>query len=166
VHRGHRWLTAWAALAAVASCRSISTRTLRDTEGRTVTARCDRDGRCNFEQNSGPKSPRGDGFALHSPGRLVALCDVVGGAPPDVRDCRALECTSDDACPPGHGLRDGKCLNGLCIEPMNAQGPDDAVLLCLAGKGLGRDQPRQVEAYAMGLNCGTPCVVPKPCRQP
>jgi hypothetical protein len=38
-------------------------------------------------------------------------------------------------------------------------------MLCLWGKGLGRDTPKQVERLSMALNCGTPCKVPAPCRQ-
>jgi hypothetical protein len=39
-------------------------------------------------------------------------------------------------------------------------------MLCLAGSGLGSEQARQVERYALGMNCGAPCKVPAPCRQP
>ena len=149
-------------------CRRISTRTLTDTEARTFKAECDREGVCSIEQTGGPRAAKAAAFAVHAPGRLVALCDVAaaGAKPESTKDCRAIECKAGTDCPPGHGLRDGSCLNGLCIEPENPLGADDAVLLCLAGKGLGHDEPRQVEAYAMGLNCGSPCRVPRPCRQP
>jgi hypothetical protein len=38
-------------------------------------------------------------------------------------------------------------------------------MLCLAGTGLGHAEAKQVERYALGLNCGAPCVVPKPCER-
>lgn len=56
-------------------------------------------------------------------------------------------------------------MGGLCIEPTHDIASADAVMLCLAGTGLGHDQARQVERYALGLNCGTPCSVPKPCER-
>jgi hypothetical protein len=39
-------------------------------------------------------------------------------------------------------------------------------MLCLAGTGLGRETPAQVERYALALNCGNPCRIPTPCAQP
>jgi hypothetical protein len=39
-------------------------------------------------------------------------------------------------------------------------------MLCLAGTGKPGNTPLQVQRYAMALNCGSPCKVPAPCRQP
>ena len=156
------------ALLVVSGCRRVSERTLRDTEGRVFTATCDRDQRCKVVQNSGSK--RGDGrteVALSSNGRLIGLCDVRPEAEPDSpAECRALVCESDDDCPPGHGMKDGQCLEGYCSDAAKEVAPSDAVMLCLAGTGLGREQPRQVERYALALNCGSPCRVPAPCKKP
>lgn len=161
------WL-AVAVAVAVVGCKRISERTLTDTEGRTFRAKCDREGSCELSRASAePVSPDKTGLVIHATGRLVTLCDVgPSKQPADVTDCRALVCEKDDQCPPSHGLRDGACVSGLCTEPSNGIGRDDAIMLCLAGTGLGKSEQNQVDRYAMALNCGTPCLIPKPCRQP
>jgi hypothetical protein len=155
-------------LVSLPACRRISQRTLKDTENRTFSAECDREGVCKLARQSGdPVSPDKAELAIHSPGLIVAMCDVApGGTPGAASDCRALTCKEDSDCPPSHGIKDGTCVNDLCIEPSQSVGVDDAVMLCLAGTGLGRSAPGQVDRYAMALNCGTPCRVPAPCRQP
>jgi hypothetical protein len=155
-------------LLGLGGCKSSSERQLVDTERRHFTAKCQRTGECALSQISGDKRP-GDktALALVRVGRLVGICDVVPGRGPDTpADCRALVCQSDSDCPPGNGLKDGNCLNALCTDPAQALNAQDSVMLCLAGSGLGNEQARQVERYALGLNCGTPCKVPSPCRQP
>jgi hypothetical protein len=148
-------------------CRRVSERTLRDTEGRVFLATCDRDQKCKIEQKSGPK--RDDGkteVTIGASGRLIGLCDVVpDGEPESPADCRALLCEEDDDCPPGHGMKDGQCLEGYCSDAAKEIASADAVMLCLAKTGLGRQQPRQVERYALALNCGSPCRVPAPCKR-
>ena len=155
-------------LAFGASCRSISERRLQDTEGREFSARCERSGACTLTQSSGLKRSDGKtGQALLQTGRVIGICDVEPGqAPGAPSDCRALVCQSDSDCPPNHGLKDGQCLNALCVDSAQTLDSSDSVMLCLAATGLGRDQPRQVERFALGLNCGVPCKVPAPCRQP
>lgn len=157
-----------AVLVASSACRRISERKLTDTEGRTFSAECDREGRCKLGRKSGePASADKSDIILHSPGLVIAICDVAPGAEPGpAADCRALTCKTDADCPPSHGIRDGTCANELCIEPSHEVTVDDAVMLCLAGTGLGRSAPNQVDRYAMALNCGTPCRIPAPCRQP
>jgi hypothetical protein len=152
----------------VSGCKSLTERELVDTERRHFSAKCQRTGECALSQISGDKRA-GDktALALLRVGRLVGICDVVPGKGPDTpADCRALVCQSDNDCPPGHGLKDGQCLNALCTDPAQEVNAQDSVMLCLAGSGLGNEQARQVERYALGLNCGTPCKVPSPCRQP
>jgi hypothetical protein len=151
-----------------AGCKSVSERRLSDTEGRAFSARCERTGACTLIQSSGMQRDDGKSAqALLRTGRLVGVCDVEPGqAPAAPSDCRALVCQSDADCPPGHGLKDGQCLNALCTDAAQPLDSSDSVMLCLAGSGLGRDQPRQVERFALGLNCGSPCKVPAPCRQP
>jgi hypothetical protein len=158
-------MTVWMAST---GCRRVSERTLTDTEGRTFHAECDREGRCKLTRKSAkPVSEDMSDVALHSPGLLIAICDVPPEQDPSASaDCRPLVCKEDDDCPPSHGIKDGSCSNGLCIEPSHDLAVDDAVMLCLAGTGLGRSGPNQVDRYAMALNCGTPCRVPAPCRQP
>jgi hypothetical protein len=149
-------------------CKSVSERQLADTEGRVFSASCERSGACAFTQTSGARRQDGKtGQALLQTGRLIGMCDVEPGqAPGSPSDCRALVCRSDSDCPPGHGMKDGQCLNALCADPAQPLNSSDSVMLCLAGSGLGRAEPRQVERFALGFNCGTPCKVPAPCRQP
>jgi hypothetical protein len=157
------------ALLAVPGCRRVSQRTLRDTENREIVARCDRDQQCALEQTSGPTVGGGaTGLALRASGILVAVCSVTPPAsePESPSDCRPLVCQTDEQCPPSHGAKNGSCVNGLCREPANALTVEDAVMLCLAGTGLGKDSSDQVARYSMALNCGQPCKVPTPCRQP
>ena len=157
-----------AALLASSGCKSVSERGLLDTEGRRFDARCERSGECTLSQVAGSK--RSDGksaLGLTRTGRLVGICDQVPGHGPDTpADCRALVCQSDADCPPAHGLKDGQCLNALCTDPAQSLVPPDSVMLCLAGSGVSNGQAQQVERYALGLNCGSPCKVPAPCRQP
>jgi len=162
------WLLAFGQLSSLAGCKSTSERELTDTEGRHFSAKCERTGECALVQTSGAKRPdEKTSLALTRVGRLVGICDVAPGRGPDTpAECRALVCQSDKDCPPGHGLKDGQCLNALCTDPAQALNPQDSVMLCLAGSGLGNAQARQVERYALGLNCGSPCKVPAPCRQP
>jgi hypothetical protein len=150
---------------APSGCRRVSERTLRDTESRSIKAKCDRDGACQLLLASGEHAPDKKGLALHTTGSLIGVCDVSESKEPDATtDCRALTCEGDGDCPPMHGLKNGTCINGLCREPSaNGISVDDAVLLCLAGTGLGTTQP---DRLAMALNCGNPCRVPTVCRQP
>ncbi|HWZ92994.1 MAG TPA: hypothetical protein VNW92_29215 [Polyangiaceae bacterium] len=157
-----------AVFAGTEGCKSFSERTLTDTEGRTFSAKCERSGVCTSTQAFGAKRSDGKSAqALLLTGHVMGICDVEPGqAPGAPSDCRALVCQSDADCPPNHGLKDGQCLNALCTDGAQPLDSTDSVMLCLAGSGLGRDQPRQVERFALGLNCGTPCKVPAPCRQP
>jgi len=141
---------------------------LRDTEGRQLLARCTQKG-CELRKKEGPEWPGGKtGLLLKVTGLLVTVCSVEPESTEvdDIRQCRALECKADPECPPEPGAPTGHCINGLCVDPGGELGPDDSVVLCLAGTGLGTGSDEQVEAHAMGLNCGSPCVVPKTCRQP
>jgi len=139
---------------------------LRDTEGRRFSMSCEAS-TCAYQRASGePTSKLKSGLELHTSGRVVGMCDVEPAGTPEVADCRALVCKTDRECPPMHGLEAGHCVNGLCTSPDRDLVADDAVLLCLAGTGLGRNAPKQVERYALAMNCGKPCVVPTPCRQP
>jgi hypothetical protein len=153
------------ALFTIPGCARATERTLTDTEGREVKARCEPDRDCQLTLVKGERAPDKTGFAIHTPGHLVGLCDVGASGKPDApSDCRPIVCQSDTGCPPRHGLRDGTCVNGLCIEPETEQVTvEDAVMLCLAGTGLGTTKP---DRLAMGLNCGSPCRIPAVCRQP
>jgi hypothetical protein len=142
-------------------------RLLRDSEGRTFEATCPAQSPCKLVQKSGPVRVEKPAQALLIGSRLLGICDVKEGeALQGPFDCRPLACQSDAECPPLHGMKDGQCLNGRCSDPAEAIGVEDAVMLCLAGTGLGRETPAQIERYALALNCGSPCKIPAPCAQP
>lgn len=139
---------------------------LTDTEGRTFAMTCV-DSVCSYERRTGaPVSKAKTLVEPQTSGRVVGLCDVSITREPEPGDCRALVCKTDSQCPPMHGLEAGHCVNELCTSPDKELISADAVLLCLAGTGLGLNAPKQVERYAMAMNCGRPCIVPAPCRQP
>lgn len=147
-------------------CENSSGVALVDTEGRRFKLSCEQSP-CELLRISGKSSsPDKPKLTLQTSGRVVGICDVAPDAEPEPGDCRALICQADKDCPPLQGLEQGSCVNQLCVSPENELGSADAVLLCLAGTGLGRNAPKQVERYAMAMNCGRPCRVPAPCRQP
>jgi hypothetical protein len=167
--RGTRLALVLLSAVAVAGCKGERTLMLTDTEGRQFEARCEaKQKRCVLIRTGKlAKRQEGEAASLRHSGRLVGVCDVrTEQTLSSDADCRALECSSADECPPLHGLDAGHCLNGLCIDPANPLNTSDAVMLCLAGTGLGRNAPMQVERYALALNCGDPCRIPAPCRQP
>lgn len=147
-----------------AACGSKSERTLKDTEGREFRAKCSNDGQCELKLVSGSAASAQLGKAVvHRFGNLVAVCDTSDGTPKAASDCRAIGCNADSDCPPAHGLKDGTCINSLCREPSASLTKDDALMLCLAGTGLGATRP---DLAALAANCGQPCRVPAVCRQP
>jgi hypothetical protein len=160
------------------ACRGYTERTIKDTEGRTFLARCSADRICSLTASSGPSSnqPSDDARGGHASGqfmrtratgRVVGVCGpIAAGAEPTASDCRPVVCESDSDCLASEGLSVGVCINRLCTEPSHAINIDDAVMLCLAGTGISPRTALQVERIALGLNCGTPCRIPKPCRQP
>jgi len=149
-------------------CQRRGPLVVKDSEGRTFTVRCnDAETSCSLSPGAGVKLADGARAVLSSEGRLVGVCDALGEeAQAHPADCRPLSCESDADCPPVHGPSTGSCINKLCVDPAHAIEPADSVMLCLAGTGAGHAAPRQIERYALGLNCGTPCLVPSPCRQP
>lgn len=148
---------------ALVCCQAEPLRTLRDTEGRTFQARCAAQTPCSV---IGPADGKG-ALQLYAPGRFIAICPAKNMPdPPDPRECRVLTCSGDTDCPPAIGLEHAACVNQLCIEPSQSLVTADAIMLCLADTGVGRDSQLQVERYAMALQCGKPCRVPAPCRQP
>lgn len=161
------WLSTVAVIFVAFACQHSGPRRLRDSEGRTFEATCPKEGACKLVQKSGPKRVDKPAQALLVGSRLVGVCDVVDGAAPQGPfECRPLGCESDADCPPLHGMKDGQCLNRHCSDPAEAISAQDSIMLCLAGTGLGRETPAQIERYALALNCGTPCKVPAPCAQP
>lgn len=140
----------------------------RDTEGRGFELRCAPDASCKLTQTSGP-SRSGRTLRLAPPGRVLAVCEVTDDAdetPPPPEDCRALVCETERDCPPLPSGGTPQCVKGLCSDLLRPLTVRDAVMLCLAGMGLGRDGDAQMERYALGLHCGQPCRVPTQCRQP
>jgi hypothetical protein len=151
----------------LSGCNKGGPRVVRDSEGRTFEATCTAQGPCKFSQKSGPQRIDKQAQTLMLGSRLVGICDVKEGEAPQYPfDCRPLSCDSDRDCPPLHGMKDGQCLNKHCSDPAEAIGVQDSIMLCLAGTGLGRETPEQVERYALALNCGSPCKIPAPCAQP
>jgi hypothetical protein len=148
-------------------CEGKGARLIKDSEGRSFEATCPKEKPCQFAQKSGPQRVEKPEQALLLGSRLVGICDVATGQPPQgPYDCRPLTCHADADCPPLHGMKDGQCLNHHCSDAAEAVGVQDAIMLCLAGTGLGRESAEQIERYALALNCGQPCTVPKPCQQP
>lgn len=147
-----------AALGALcAGCSHPRRLVLHDTEGRSFTTECSKDSGCHLAAK---------GVAFRATGRVIGICNVPAKRPLRASDCRPLTCKRDTDCPPRHEMPHGTCLGGLCIAPAHPINVDDAVMLCLAGTGLGRSTEKQIERYALAENCGTPCKVPAPCRQP
>jgi hypothetical protein len=148
-------------------CQKSGPLILRDSEGRSFEANCPHDGPCRLSQKAGPKRAERPDQVLLVGSRLVGICDVKAGEALDGPfDCRPLACESDSECPPLHGMKQGQCLNHRCGDAAEALGVQDSIMLCLAGTGLGRATPAQIERYALALNCGSPCTVPTPCQQP
>lgn len=145
---------------------------LRDTEGRSFEAVCDRAGECSLRGSvdANPSSPKPKGakpsWVFLREGKLFGACDAWSGKPPDLWDCRAIVCDSDADCPAIASVRTGMCMRGLCEDPSKTIDASDSVMLCLAGTGPGYASAAQIERYAMGKECGSPCRVPSPCRQP
>lgn len=160
-------LSSVAGLLLLAACHKADAgRTLRDSEGRTFSANCPPEGECKLQQKSGPQRVEKPSQVLLVGSRLVGVCDVKEGEPPQgPMDCRPLVCEADADCPPAHGSKDGHCLNKRCSDPAGPIGVQDSIMLCLSGTGLGHDKQEQIERYAMALNCGKPCAIPKPCPQ-
>lgn len=167
---------AWLGLpwALLIGCSAPKHLTLTDSEHRQFSASCEKGAPCKLSRAKDPTASAGalpepvanSTATLRSVGRVVGLCvsaQVSRGA--ELIDCRPLVCQNDDECPPAEGLTRGVCINHLCTEPSHAVGVEDAVLLCLAGTGSGPKTPKQVERFALGYNCGSPCVIPKVCQQ-
>lgn len=135
-----------------------------DTEGRSFAVLCrDPEKPCSLRQRSGPSS-EGGGAVLRREGHLVGVCDGLGHE--QLGSCRPLICEQDAECPRGPGSSTGTCIGSLCVEPSHPMSSEDAVMLCLSGTGLGRERADQVARYALGVNCGTPCQIPAPCKRP
>jgi hypothetical protein len=155
------------ALLLALGCQNKGPRLLRDSEGRTFEATCPAKAPCKLVQKTGPRREGKPAQSLLIGSRLVGICDVAeGGEPQGPFDCRPLSCEADADCPPLHDMKDGQCLNKRCADPAEGVGVPDSIMLCLAGTGLGRETPAQIERYALALNCGAPCNVPVPCQQP
>jgi hypothetical protein len=164
-------LIPWVVGGLLGGCRDSSQQILVDSEQRRFALQCEKDGRCSVTAatptETEPKRTGGaaQSFTLRATGRVVGICSVsVAGAAANLSDCRPLVCRSDAECPPADGLNHGVCINDLCTEPSHAVISDDAVLLCLAATGTPSGAALQVERFALGLNCGTPCRIPKPCH--
>ncbi len=153
-------------LCVVSGCSKEKPRSLSDTEGRKVKALCKREGGCKLKQVGGATHEGHSKLSLHRDSRHVGLCSVNGEAKPTPADCRPLVCEKNADCPPAHGMKHGNCINQYCVEPTAELAVADSIMLCLAGTGFGKTDPKQVGLYAMALNCGEPCKVPAPCRQP
>jgi len=156
------------ALLCAFACKSASELTIRDSERRVFRARCSTDGACTLEQTAGPKWPsEAPVLALKTSGRIVGVCNGAEAKRVDSdMDCRALVCSTDADCPAPQRLDHGTCLGGLCTDVRHPMDVGDAVMLCLFGTGLGHDAPSQIERFAVAHQCGNPCEIPAPCKQP
>ena len=174
----HRMVLGWGvavlALLSASACDKTVKTAMTDTEGRTFSVTCEGQ-KCELTDapSAKPSAPKPDGaeaaFVLHTASRLFAVCEVwKQGASHAINpaDCRALVCKADADCPHAKNMTRGACTNGLCTEPSGPSSNEDAVMLCLAGTGVPSGSMRQVERYALGNACTTPCQVPAVCRQP
>ena len=168
------WTAAFLLMLSSSACEEPAKINLSDTEGRSFTATC-KGASCSLVSppEAKPSAPQPEGaeanFVLHVASRLFAVCEVwVQGSSHAVNpaDCRALTCKTDADCPPAKNMSRGACTNGLCTEPSSPISSEDAVLLCLSGTGAPTGATKQVERYALGNACSTPCNVPSVCRQP
>lgn len=168
------WGIALLALLSSSACDKPVKTTLTDTEGRTFSATCSGQ-TCELAEapEAKPSATKPEGaeaaFVLHVASRLFAVCEVwkQGNSHAiNPADCRALTCKADADCPHARNMNRGACTNGLCTEPSGPISNEDAVLLCLAGTGTPGGTTRQIERYALGNACATPCDVPAVCRQP
>ena len=147
-------------LLSASACKERAELQVKDSEGRRFSVSCgERAQQCVLKSTAGGA----DAVSLARNSRLFGVCPGNGS---QQADCRALVCKSDDECPPAEGATTGSCIDGWCVDPSHRLTSNDSVMLCLAGMGLGHEQPKQVERYALGLNCGEPCVVPAPCKRP
>jgi hypothetical protein len=159
------WSVALAAIGLGPACKTAGEVTVRDSEGRSFLLRCARErGDCSLNQQAGPRAP-GTTPTLRSEGRLFGVCDRSGEEAAHPADCRPLRCDADADCPAASGAASGTCIDAHCVDPTHEVVAADSVMLCLAGTGLGHSLPAQVERYALGLNCGTPCRIPAPCAK-
>lgn len=149
----------------IIACEETLDVELKDTEGRVFAAKCDEEGNCELTQRSGPEWPGATFYRLESPGRLVGVCSLESAdEQPIGSECRALECKKNSECPPIFGMKYGSCISGLCGDARHDVNSRDAVLLCLSGLGVGDSSRGQLDRFAMAVNCGSPCTVPKVCR--
>ncbi|MGC4090928.1 MAG: hypothetical protein QM756_24255 [Polyangiaceae bacterium] len=154
-----RSLGAVLVLTLLSACKTQANVDLRDSEGRVFSARCSGDiSTCALtrrEGGAGSPTPK-----LRASGRYIGVCDSEHPA-----DCRLITCQGDDGCPASGRAAHGACVGGLCVDPLHEIDENDSVMSCLAGTGVGHSEPRQVERYALGLNCGKPCSIPAPCQR-
>lgn len=159
------WILVACSVTPIACDEPPRTRKLQDSEGRHFAATCTEDDPCTLKQVSGNAWPGSAAFALSAKARIQGICAVdAAGAPLGPGACRALVCQADTDCPPTRIGPNGTCLDGVCTDLERDLGPDDAVMLCLWGTGLGSESTEQIERAAMGLNCGKPCKIPAPCH--
>jgi len=173
-NRAVGWAGALLLMLSSVGCEEPAKINLSDTEGRSFAATCKAEG-CSLVSppEAKPSAPQPEdakaGFVLHIASRLFAVCEVwLQGSSHAVNpaDCRALTCKTDADCPLAKNMPRGACTHGLCTEPSNPISNEDAVLLCLSGTGVPTGDTKQVERYALGNACSTPCNVPAVCRQP
>lgn len=146
------------------SCERAPPIAATDTEGRSFRIDCPPEKSCALLTDA-PDRP--SPVVLRARGRVVGICPRVSDPRQfQAADCRALVCSRDAQCPHPEGARAGTCIGGFCVDPSHPIGSEDAIMLCLAGTGLGHDSALQVQRLALGMSCaGSPCTIPKPCRQ-
>jgi hypothetical protein len=146
---------------ALVACQRDGTTEVKDTEGRAFTVTCTANAGCSIAAKTGAEPKSGPALTLRSDGSVLGVCDR--DAPPIT--CRPLLCESDDECPTVDGVV-RTCARSLCSEPSRKLTRTDVVMLCLAGSGVGYDQPRQRERYATALASEEGSPLPAGCRKP
>ncbi len=146
---------------ASAGCQRHGTFEMKDTEGRAFAVTCIEKGGCNVARQTGAGTIAEPALTLHTDGRVLGVCERDG--PPIT--CRPLLCESEEDCPVVDGVA-RTCNPSLCSEPARALPRLDVVMLCMAGTGVGYDEPLQRERYATALASGESQSLPTGCRRP
>lgn len=146
---------------AVGGCQREGTFEMKDSEGRSFAVSCKVRGGCRVVASGNADSGTKPALTLRTDGRVLGVCERDGSP----ATCRPFLCDSDEDCPAVDGVV-RSCSRAVCAEPERALSRTDVVMLCMAGTGVGYEQPLQRERYAAALASGESQSLPTGCRSP